>query len=258
MDTKPAGASYQRWYARLLRLYPRAFRERFGETMAQSFGDLCRERREARRPLSGLVLWMFLETSLAIVKEHTNRMPQLGRTVLRVALGALAALMAPLVASRVVEGWNWPAPAFVRVYFLFFLTGMIFALVARKMDAWPYKAAVGVAVLAAFALGWSNMVQVADTENPANLVYYSVLVIGIVGACVARLRARGLAMTLFAMAATLAVISVVLPSGAPPDVAWRMAAGHAVYVAMFTAAGLLFRRASLLSASAKNRQTLSA
>jgi hypothetical protein len=35
-------------------------------------------------------------------------MNQLGKTTLRVALVSLAVLMVPLVASRVVEGWNWP------------------------------------------------------------------------------------------------------------------------------------------------------
>ncbi len=165
--------------------------------------------------------------------------------MLRVALGALAVLMVPLVASQVVEGWNWPARAFVMVYGLFFVTGMVFALVARRMGAWSYKAGVGVALVAGFALGWSNMVQVADTGNPANLWYYSVLGVGAVGALLARLKAPGLARTLFVMAATLALIAVVLPSGAPPDMARRMAIGHGVYVALFAASGLLFRHASL-------------
>ena len=48
-----------------------------------------------------------------------------------------------------------------------------------------------------------------------------------------------------ALAATLALITVILPSGAPPDIARRMAIGHGVYVAVFIASGLLFRRASL-------------
>src|SRR5947209_6910206 len=86
--------------------------------------------------------------------------------------------MAPLVASQFVEDWNWDAGAFVRVYVLFFMTGMVFALVASGMVAWSYKAAVGVALVAGFALGWSNMVHVADSGNPANLVYYSVLAVG--------------------------------------------------------------------------------
>ena len=51
--------------------------------------------------------------------------------------------------------------------------------------------------------------------------------------------------TLFAMAATLVVIAVLLPSGAPPHLARNMAIGHGVFVALFTASGLLFRHASL-------------
>lgn len=245
MATEVAGRRCQTWYAKLLRLYPLAFRERFGEGMAQTFHDLCREHRDARRGLYGLALWIFFETSAAIVRENATYMPQLGKTMLRVALGALAALMAPLVASRVVEGWNWPAGTFVVVYVLFFGIGMAYALIARKMGAWTYKAGVGVALAAGFALAWSNMVHVADSENPANLMYYSVLAVGAAGAWLARLQARGLALTLFAMAATLALIALVLPSGAPPAMARNMAIGHGVFVALFTASGLLFRRASL-------------
>ena len=131
------------------------------------------------------------------------------------------------------------------VYVLFFGTGLAYALIARRMSVWAYKAGVGLALAAGFALGWSNMVHVADSENPANLAYYGVLAVGGVGAWLARLEARGLARTLFAMAATLALIAVMLPSGAPPDLARNMAIGHGVLVALFTASGLLFRHASL-------------
>ncbi len=153
--------------------------------------------------------------------------------------------MVPLVASRLVDGWNWPAGAFVVVYVLFFLTGMAYALIAGKMAAWTYKAGVGVALVAGFALGWSNMVHVADSENPANLLYYSVLVVGAVGVWLARFEARGLTRTLFAMAAMLALIAVLLPSGAPPELARNMAIGHGALVALFLASGLLFRHASV-------------
>jgi len=245
MATNVAGRRYRMCYAMLLRLYPRPFRERFGEGMAQTFHDLCREHGDAGRGLFGLALWTFCETLGGIVMENIMRMDQLGKTMLRVALGALAALMVPLVASQVVEGWHWGAGGFLMVYVLFFGTGMAYALIARKMGAWSYKAGVGVALVAGFALGWSNMVQVADSGHPENLVYHSVLAVGVVGALLARLQARGLARTLFAMAATLALIAVILPSGAPPDMARRMAIGHGVYVALFIASGLMFRHASL-------------
>lgn len=245
MATNVVGRRYRTWYQTLLRLYPRPFHDRFGEGMAQTFHDLCRERRNANRGLFGFALWIFFETSVGIVRENTTHMSQMGKTMLRVALGALAALMVPLVASRLVPGWNWPAGSFVFVYVLFFGTGMAYALIARKMGAWSYKAGVGVALVAGFALGWSNMVHVADSENPALLVYYGVLVVGLIGAWLARLEARGLARTLFVMAAILALIALMLPSGAPPDFAQRQAIGHGVLVVLFTASGLLFRRASV-------------
>ena len=245
MADNVAGRGYRAWYAMLLRLYPQPFRDRFGEGMAQTFHDLCQQRRNANRRLFGFALWIFFETSMGIVRENTTHMSQLIKTMLRVALGALAVLMVPLVASRVVEGWNWSAGSFVFVYALFFATGMVYALIARKMGVWSYKAGVGLALVAGFALGWSTMVHVADSEHPQNLVYHSVLVVGAIGACLARLKAPGLAWTLFAMAATLALIAVMLPSGAPPYLARNMAIGHGVFVALFTASGVLFRHASL-------------
>jgi hypothetical protein len=246
MATNIAGQQCRTWYAMLLRLYPRSFRERFGADMTQIFDDLCREHRDAKRGQFGFaLLWIFCDTLVGIVRENAMHMPELGKMMLRVALGALAVWMVPLVASQFVADWHWGVGGFVRVYVLFFLTGMAIALIARRMGAWSYKAGVAVALLAGFALGWSNMVHVADSGNPANLWYYSVLVLGAVGACLARLKARGLALTLFAMAATLALIAVILPSGAPPYMARNMAIGHGVFVVLFTVSGVLFRRASV-------------
>ena len=245
MGADVAGGRYQTWYAVLLRLYPTPFRQRFGEGMTQTFRDLCREHRDTKRGLFWFALWIFSETLVGIVRENIIRMNQLANTMLRVALVSLGLLMVPLVASRVVDGWNWPAGAFVRVYLLFFVTGMVYTAIARKMGAWAYKAGVGVALVAGFALGWSTMVQTADSGHPERLWYLSVLVVGFIGACLARLKAPGLAVTLFAMAATLALIAVMLPSGAPPAMARNMAVGHGIFVALFTASGLLFRHASL-------------
>jgi hypothetical protein len=213
--------------------------------MAQTFHDLCRECRDTNRGLLGFALWIFFETLVGIVMENVTHMTQLRKTMLRVALVALGLLMVPLVASQVVDGWNWNPWGYVFVYVLFFGTGLAYALIARKMGAWSYKAGVGVALVTGFALGCGTMVQVADSGHPERLWYHSVLVVGAIGACLARLKAPGLAWTLFAMAATLALIAVILPSGAPPDLARRMAIGHGVFVALFTASGLLFRHASL-------------
>jgi hypothetical protein len=181
MAINVAGRRYRTCYAMLLRLYPRPFGARFGEGMAQTFHDLCREHKDAGRGLHGLALWIFFETSVGIVREHTTYMSQLGKTMLRVALGALAVWMVPLLASQFFEDWHWGVGGFVRVYVLFFLTGMVMALVARRMGVWSYKAGVGLALVAGFALGWSTMVQVADSGHPERLWYHSVLVVGPLG-----------------------------------------------------------------------------
>jgi hypothetical protein len=58
-------------YRKLLALYSRVFREQLGESMEQTFNDLCHERkRQTERGLFGFVLWLFVETAMEIIKEH--------------------------------------------------------------------------------------------------------------------------------------------------------------------------------------------
>ena len=56
-------------YKKLIRLYPRTFRERLGESMEQTFNDLCRER-QTKGGWFGFVLWTFVETAGGIFREH--------------------------------------------------------------------------------------------------------------------------------------------------------------------------------------------
>src|SRR3954470_24133266 len=65
---------YRNWYSKLLRLYPKAYRERFSEAMEQTFNDLCHERLKAGRGLCSLAFWMFLETLAGIIREHATIM----------------------------------------------------------------------------------------------------------------------------------------------------------------------------------------
>jgi hypothetical protein len=56
-------------YKKLLRLYPREFRERLEESMQQTFHDLYQERR-AESTWYGFILWTFTETGMGIFREH--------------------------------------------------------------------------------------------------------------------------------------------------------------------------------------------
>jgi hypothetical protein len=61
----------QNLYEKLLAFYPQAFREQFGDSMRQTFRDLCRERQRQAKPVSfGFLFWTFGETFAGIVREN--------------------------------------------------------------------------------------------------------------------------------------------------------------------------------------------
>ena len=62
-------------YKKLLGLYPREFRERLGDSMQQTFNDLCRER-QTKGGWFGFMLWTFAETAVGIVREHVLSIAQ--------------------------------------------------------------------------------------------------------------------------------------------------------------------------------------
>jgi hypothetical protein len=74
-----------------------------------------------------------------------------------------------------------------------------------------YRAAVGVAVVAAFILIWLNLaVGIIGSENdPANLMYGGVLVVGILGALIVRFQPHGMARALAATALAQASVGVI-------------------------------------------------
>jgi hypothetical protein len=81
---------YRNRYAKLLRLYPKAYRERFGEAMEQTFDDLCRDRVKAGKGLFGFALWTFFETFAGIFRETVTviiMQTLTKRTAYRTAIG---------------------------------------------------------------------------------------------------------------------------------------------------------------------------
>ena len=88
-------------------------------------------------------------------------------------------------------------------------------LVFRMPRTRTYRAAIGVALAAAFILVWVNLaVGIIGSDNVANLLYVAVLVVGIIGAIIARFQPHGMARALFAMALAQAlVVAIVLIGG---------------------------------------------
>lgn len=60
-------------YKRLISLYPRVFRERFAESMEQTFKDVCNERSKQKRSISlPFVVSTFAEASAGVIRENLH------------------------------------------------------------------------------------------------------------------------------------------------------------------------------------------
>ena len=128
MASEPSIRRYRGWYARLVRLYPKPYRERFGAAMEQTFNDLCRERLKAKEGLFSFAVWTFFETSAAIIREHATTILRFsvkrGLTIfLRVvvsliAIAALAVCILGLPTVVVKEAAKTPKTAWLIYLFL--------------------------------------------------------------------------------------------------------------------------------------------
>lgn len=105
------------------------------------------------------------------------------------------------------------------------------------------------ALVAAGLLVWLSLgVGIIGRDgDPANLMYFGVLAVGLIGALVARLRPGGMARASFAMAlaqAAVGAIALVAGLGLPYSGPAEIVLLNGFFVAMFAAAGGLFRRAA--------------
>ena len=128
MPVDPSIRRCRHWYATLLRLYPRSYRERFGQGMEQTFNDLCRERAQEGKGLFGLALWMFVETSAGIIRENATIVMRcimnrgstlfLRLVISLIAIAALAVCVFPLPRMIAQEAAKTPDTAWQIYLFL--------------------------------------------------------------------------------------------------------------------------------------------
>ena len=150
------------------------------------------------------------------------------------------------------KGWAWDATDFIVAWV--FIGGAVAAyqFVASRARHHAYRMATGIAVMTGLILLWINgaVGLIGSEDNPANLMYGGVLIIGLIGAAIARLRPWGMAL---AMAST-AVAQFFVPVIA--FVIWRPEFSPGVvqvfllnfcFVLLFAGSALLFRRAAMKS-----------
>lgn len=81
----------------------------------------------------------------------------------------------------------------------------------RKSRSSAYRLAVVIALATALALAWVNGAVgiIGDEDNVANLMYFGVLAVGLMGSVVARFRPGGMARAMLATASAQAVTAAI-------------------------------------------------
>lgn len=172
------------------------------------------------------------------------------KSAVHVALATAFILLLPFLAMQFTEEVAWDLADFAVAGVLLFGAGLTYELAARTAAGnIAYRAAIGVAVAAALILVWVNLAVglIGAEDNPANLMYFGVLAVGIVGAIVARFRPRGMAVALFTMALAqvlVAVIALISGLGHPWSEPLEILFLNGFFVFLFTGSAWLFWRAA--------------
>jgi hypothetical protein len=107
-----------------------------------------------------------------------------------------------------------------------------------------FRAAVGVAVAAAFLIVWMHGAVATEDDSPG-LIFFGVLVVGIIGAIIARFRPHGMARALFGTALAQVLVAVIA------IIAWKqyfeILILNGFFIALWGGSALLFRKAARLS-----------
>lgn len=178
------------------------------------------------------------------------------RPAVRLGLVVTCLLILPLLAMQVTDEVAWGPMDFVVAGVLLFGTGLLYQAAARKAGRNVQRVAVGVALGAALLLVWSNIAVglIGSEDDPANLMYLVVLAVGMAGATLARLRPRGMARAMWAMAAAQALVmtvALVLGLGAPASGAAEIIWVNALFIALFAASASLFRESARVAAEGR-------
>jgi hypothetical protein len=167
----------------------------------------------------------------------------------RIAVWGTAAflLLLPSVAMRFTNDVNWDETDFMVFGAMLAAACGTCELAARMTGNSAYRAAVSVAVAAAFILVWMNLaVGIIGTEdNPANLMFGGVLAVGIVGAVIARLQPQGMARALVVTALAQALVAVIAGlSSTGPGWPGDVLSLTGFFTALWVGSALLFRKAA--------------
>ena len=156
---------------------------------------------------------------------------------------ATFSLLLPLAAMQFTREVNWNGSDFAVMGFMLLTACCTYEFAVWLSANVAYRAAFGIALVAAFILVWLNLAVgiIGDENNPPNLLFAGVLAVGFIGALIARFRPQGMSRAMIATAIAQALVGVIAAVAG-----WGLeAAVLAVFFgAMWLTSAALFRKAA--------------
>lgn len=158
-------------------------------------------------------------------------------------------LLIPLIAMQFSDEVNWGVFDFIAAGILISGTVIAYQFIAGRTKNKFYKTAIGIALATGLIIIWANLAVgiIGSEDNPANLLFFGVLLIGFVGAIISQFKAAGMAKTMFAVALAQALVPVIafiiwLP---PLDIGLLSTFLFNVFlVLLFSASAILFQKSA--------------
>lgn len=173
------------------------------------------------------------------------------KSIIRVAIITLCLLAIPFVGTLTVDGWNWGPGDFAVIGAIIFVIGMLIEIAKKRAPNKAYFAAATVALLATFFLFWVNgAVGIIGEDDWPNLLYLATILLEIIGAFIAGLKAREMSRSMSAVAiATFAIPLLVLKFDpalltTPPPGTFGVFVLNTFFVVAFALSAFLFKKAS--------------
>lgn len=172
--------------------------------------------------------------------------PRGGRLRIVAWIAAAMIFLLPMIAMQFSDEVAWTLGDFIVAGILLFGSLGIYELTARTSSDLHYRAGVGLAIGAVALLVWTNG-AVGITDSRADVMYLGVIAVGVVGAIVARFRARGMAAAMSVVAVAQALVGVgALVAGIVPgfNSAFEILGVTGFFVALFAASAWMFWNAA--------------
>jgi hypothetical protein len=162
----------------------------------------------------------------------------------RIAVWGSAALLLllPALAMQFTHEVAWDAADFIVIGAMLLAACVAFEIASRMARSNAYRLAALVAIGAGFVLVWMNLAVgiIGNEDNPANLLFAGVLVVGLAGSLIAQLKPAGMARAMAATAIAQGAVGVYALHGAHVEAVVLTL----FFVAIWLASAHLFRRAA--------------